>query len=95
MGASDKEVLEYAAGEERCVVTKNRDDFRILTERFFAEGRNHAGVLVVSRSLHISSLLANALLIYAQTHTDSVYPFLFDFIVSQGESNAPLCAPGD
>ncbi|GAB4485293.1 MAG: hypothetical protein OHK006_11200 [Thermodesulfovibrionales bacterium] len=49
-GADDREVLDEAGRRGCCVVTRNRNDFLVLTEYYFHEGRTHGGVLVVSRS---------------------------------------------
>jgi predicted nuclease of predicted toxin-antitoxin system len=82
LGAGDVEVLHYGATEGRCVITSNRDYFLELTHRFFNEGRPHAGVLVIPGSIpkRRFDLIADAVDVYAQTHPDEIYPWLFDFV---------------
>lgn len=49
---ADEAILRAAAAERRALLTENVGDFRVLVERFAAEGERHYGVLLVSaRSL--------------------------------------------
>jgi hypothetical protein len=48
---SDAEQLAFAAREGRVLVTRNGDDFIMLTHRFRDEGLPHPGVAIVPRSL--------------------------------------------
>lgn len=50
-GYGDDTQLTLAAGEGRCLVTKNGVDFEALTRSFAAQGLPHAGVLAVPASL--------------------------------------------
>lgn len=50
-GADDETQLAYAAQTGAALVTRNRDDFIALTARFFEEGRDHAGVIIVPYSI--------------------------------------------
>lgn len=45
VGASDEDVLEWAASERRRVVTANIADFVVLTRKWQAAGRDHAGIV--------------------------------------------------
>jgi len=46
-GSTDREVLELAAREDRAVVTNNVKDFRPLAAQWLAQGRIHAGLILV------------------------------------------------
>lgn len=50
-GMPDDAQLRFAAREGRVFVTRNRDDFQILTFEFFRAGEAHSGVLIVGRQL--------------------------------------------
>jgi hypothetical protein len=41
----------FSAGVDRIFVTRNRDDFLLLTVEFYRAGEAYPGVLVVPRSL--------------------------------------------
>lgn len=47
-GLPDLDLLERAVGEQRAVVTYNRDDFIQLDREFRQTGRSHAGIVIVS-----------------------------------------------
>jgi len=80
-GADDREVLDEAARRGCCVVTRNRNDFLVLTEFYFQEGRAHSGVLVVPRSYpgNEPQRIAKAIqaLIKDQPYVTQPYGFMF------------------
>lgn len=43
---SDEEQLEFAAAQDRCLVTFNIRDFAVLASEWWKAGRNHAGIVV-------------------------------------------------
>jgi len=47
VGCSDRVVLEIAATEERAVITNNVKDFRPLAAERLAQGRTHAGLILL------------------------------------------------
>ena len=47
VGSSDRVVLEVAAAEERAVITNNVKDFRPLAAERLAQGRTHAGLILL------------------------------------------------
>jgi predicted nuclease of predicted toxin-antitoxin system len=51
LGWGDEEQLRAAAGDGRVFVTYNRNDYILLTRRFFDEQAVHCGVLIVPGSL--------------------------------------------
>lgn len=51
LGWSDEEQLRAAAEDGRVFVTYNRNDYIVLTRRFFDDRAPHSGVLIVSGSL--------------------------------------------
>ena len=80
-GLSDDEQLRLAALDQRCFVTRNRDDFIVLTTQCFAQGSPHAGVLIVPRSLpnRDPGRMARALLAFDEIHESELpsYTLLF------------------
>jgi predicted nuclease of predicted toxin-antitoxin system len=47
VGSSDRVVLEVASAEDRAVITNNVKDFRPLAAEWLAQGRTHAGLILV------------------------------------------------
>ncbi|HSL85071.1 MAG TPA: DUF5615 family PIN-like protein [Thermoanaerobaculia bacterium] len=80
-GYGDREQLDFAATENRIFITRNRDDFILLTVEAFRTGAPHAGVLVVPRSLpnHHPERIAHALRRWRDEHPDPGTHFL-DFL---------------
>lgn len=81
-GAEDQEVLEEAARQKRCVVTRNRNDFLMLTEFYFHEGRTHHGVLIIPRSYpgDQTSRIAHAIIALSQNQPYAFQPYAFLFL---------------
>ncbi|MFW6330621.1 MAG: DUF5615 family PIN-like protein [Gemmatimonadota bacterium] len=69
-GLSDREQLEFAAGQERVLVTRNRADYLHLTREFYHAGLPHAGLLIVGEGLPNDQpeMIARSLRRWAQAH---------------------------
>jgi predicted nuclease of predicted toxin-antitoxin system len=80
--ASDLEQLEFASRKERCLVTKNRDDFIRLTVQFFNDHLPHYGVLIIPRTFPGDrfNLIAEALSAYAHEHPKGMHSYTVDFL---------------
>ncbi|MEE8410803.1 MAG: DUF5615 family PIN-like protein [Myxococcota bacterium] len=81
-GLGDRDQLEYAAAQGRCFVTRNRNDYLLLTREFFEKGRPHCGVLIVPWTLAPDklTLIARALRRYVNRYGSSPSEYLFDFL---------------
>lgn len=81
-GRSDEEQLLWAAAEGRAFVTRDYGDFDILTQRFWAEGLAHAGVLLVPRSLPTTDYagVVAAVERYDREHPDGMPAYLVDYL---------------
>lgn len=80
---TDKEQLERAASEGRCLVTRNRNDFIRLTVQFFNEHRPHSGVLIILHTLHGDkfTLIAKVIIKYHSKHSKGkAEPYAVDFL---------------
>jgi hypothetical protein len=76
-GLSDPEQLRFAAGQGRCLVTGNRNDFFELTLDFFDRDEPHTGVVVVPYSIpkeHYAAI-ADALIELAVDQPDGLVPY--------------------
>ena len=84
IAASDREQLEWAARQKKCLVTKNRNDFIRLTQQFINDHRPHAGMLIVLYSLPGDQFarIALPLKIYASRHPAGLEPYQVDFLSS-------------
>lgn len=82
----DIEQLDPAASEGRCFVTLNRNDFIMLTVRFFNENRPHHGVLIIPHTIPGDkfSIIASALKKYAVKHPSGMEPYTIDFLERLG-----------
>jgi predicted nuclease of predicted toxin-antitoxin system len=47
LGKTDREQLEFATAQCRCLLTHNRVDFERLHLQYIEEGRQHYGIIVV------------------------------------------------
>lgn len=81
-GTSDMTQLEFASQEGRSLVTRNRNDFILLTVRFFQEQRPHGGVLIVPSTIPAYPLdrLVKTLAEYAKSHPDGLPAYVIDFL---------------
>lgn len=69
-GRSDREQLEFAAEQDRVLITRNRGDYLYLTREFYRAGKPHRGVLLVDAGLPNDQpeMLARSLRRWAQAH---------------------------
>jgi uncharacterized protein with PIN domain len=76
VGSSDRVVLEVAATEERAVITNNVKDFRPLAAERLAQGRTHAGLILLpskrTRSRAVVATLAGAIDTVLHDHPDGM-----------------------
>ena len=81
-GLGDAEQLDRAAAAQRCLVTRNRDDFIRLTVERFAHHDRHCGVLIVPYSLPADRFarIARALVRYAESRPEGVSSYTVDFL---------------
>lgn len=81
-GLSDPDQLEYAASQGRCVVSRNRNDFIRWTDEFAADGRPHAGVLIVPRSMLAASpdQISHAIQAFSVRHGEGDTAYLCTFL---------------
>lgn len=71
LGLSDRAQLEFAAEQNRVLVTRNRADYLVLTREFYQAGRPHCGVLLVDDGLPNDQpeMLARALGRWVRAHS--------------------------
>jgi predicted nuclease of predicted toxin-antitoxin system len=76
VGRSDRIILEVARGEERAVVTNNIKDFRPLAAEWLAQGRVHAGLILLpsarTRTRHAIAAIADAIETVLRDHPDGL-----------------------
>jgi hypothetical protein len=70
-GIDDDQQLEYAASQGRTILTHNQRDFIPLHERWLAEGREHAGV-IVSDQIPLGELLRRTFRLLNQVTADEM-----------------------
>jgi predicted nuclease of predicted toxin-antitoxin system len=81
-GTTDEEQLLHAGRVERCIVTKNADDFIGLTDRFEHEQLPHAGVLIVPPSMPNDAYarIARAIAWYCTLYPEGVPPYFVSYL---------------
>jgi predicted nuclease of predicted toxin-antitoxin system len=76
VGRSDRFILEVACREERAVVTNNIKDFRPLAAEWLAQGRVHAGLILLpsttTRSRNAIAAVASAIESVLRDHPDGL-----------------------
>jgi hypothetical protein len=79
---TDREQLERATSEGRCLVTRKRNDFIRLTVQFFNEHRPHSGVLIIPHTLlgDKFALIAKAIVKYDLKHSKNIKSYGIDFL---------------
>ncbi len=80
-GFGDREQLEFAASQDRILVTRNRDDFIRLTVSTYQAGEKHPGVVIIPYSLPNKEpgRIARALRKFEEQHgqTETEYGIFF------------------
>jgi predicted nuclease of predicted toxin-antitoxin system len=75
-GRSDRIILEVACGEGRAVVTNNIKDFRPLAAEWLAQGKVHAGLILLpsarTRTRHAIAAVAAAIGNVLRDHPDGL-----------------------
>jgi predicted nuclease of predicted toxin-antitoxin system len=75
-GRSDRIVFEVASSEDRAVVTNNIKDFRPLAAEWLAQGRVHAGLILLpsarTRTRHAIAIIAGAIETVLRDHPDGL-----------------------
>jgi predicted nuclease of predicted toxin-antitoxin system len=76
VGRTDRFILEVACGEGRAVVTNNIKDFRPLAAEWLAQGRVHAGLILLpstrTRTRHAIAAIAVAIENVLRDHPDGL-----------------------
>ena len=78
-GTADADVLAFAAQEKRLVITGNTHDFARLAAQWFAEGRDHWGILIVPGQTN-KSLLSQSVRHIAANYTADYFRNTFRFV---------------
>lgn len=88
---TDEAQLAFAAREQRCIVTRNGEDFIRLTARAEAVGSSHFGVLIVPRSMLGGQFMriARALAYYASLYPDGRPVYHVDYLRDPPEGWEP------
>ncbi len=67
----DEPQLEYAAAQDRAILTHNQQHFAPLHEKWLSEGREHAGIILSPR-IEIGELLRRTLRLLDQVTADEM-----------------------
>lgn len=80
--ASDDEQLVFAAAQERAMVTRNWEDFVILTVEFFEDLKPHKGLIIVPHTIPGSefSKLEPLLLKFSKDYPQGLEPYTTEFL---------------
>ena len=80
--AADEEQLAFAAAEGRAMVTRNRDDFIMLTVQFFENLKLHCGLIIVPYTIPGSDFgkLATLLKKVSENHPAGLVPYTIEFL---------------
>lgn len=90
-GLSPRERLSFAGEVEWILVTRNREDFVLLTRDFFGTGAPHSGILVVPRALgnHRPGEIARAIRRWAGERDGTALPaYAIDFLPADSTASA-------
>jgi hypothetical protein len=71
LGLSDESQLNFAAGENRCLITFNAGAFVRLHNRWIEAGREHSGI-IVSKQLPVGETLRRLLALLQKETGDSM-----------------------
>ncbi len=75
-GQSDRIIFEIATGEGRAVITNNVKDFRPLAAEWWAQGRAHAGLILLpsarSRTRDAGPTLADGIAAILRANPDGI-----------------------
>ena len=69
--------LRYAASDDRCLITRDREDFMELTIQAFESQKPHAGVLVIQWTVPNAqtAMIAAALCAFAERFPEGMQPY--------------------
>lgn len=82
LGQSDNEQLEYAAREERAILTHNQKDFVKMHAEWWAQDREHWGIVITRQEWSLGELLRRTLRLLDEVTAEEMYRqirFLSDF----------------
>jgi shikimate kinase len=81
-GAADEEQLDFAAAQGRCLVTRNRNDFILISRMYLDSSQTHCGVIIVPYTFKGNefSRIADALVAFASLNPDGLPPYTVTFL---------------